>query len=108
MVYALFQTKILFLMICIYIVLSFTFSVFQFIDIDDCVGRPCVNGECIDGVNSYQCRCKPGYEGTNCEEGTKIIKLLYFRKIYTMNNIYQVERYMKMHWWYRGGARPLW
>ena len=36
-------------------------------DVDDCVGSPCRNGECIDGVNSYECKCVPGYQGKNCE-----------------------------------------
>ncbi len=50
------------------------YFVFHFIDTDDCADSPCVNGECIDGVNSYQCTCKPGYEGRNCEKGISALK----------------------------------
>jgi hypothetical protein len=41
--------------------------VFYILDVDDCADSPCANGECIDGVNSYECRCTPGYEGKQCE-----------------------------------------
>lgn len=29
---------------------------------------PCVNGWCIDGVNSYYCSCNQGFQGLNCDE----------------------------------------
>lgn len=30
--------------------------------------RLCLNGgTCIDGVNSYRCRCKRGFTGKNCQ-----------------------------------------
>ena len=45
-------------------------------DIDDCAGGPCVNGKCIDGVNSYECKCNPGYDGTNCENSKGIYEVL--------------------------------
>ena len=45
-----------------------------FSDIDDCAESPCLNeGECVDEVTSYQCECKPGFEGKNCEEFKGII-----------------------------------
>ena len=37
-------------------------------DTDDCKEDPCHNeGYCIDQLNSYQCQCKPGFQGQNCE-----------------------------------------
>lgn len=39
------------------------------IDIDDCVGDPCLNGgQCIDQLGGFRCDCSgTGYEGENCE-----------------------------------------
>ena len=38
------------------------------LDIDDCAPSPCQNGgTCTDGVDSYNCICVAGINGTNCE-----------------------------------------
>ena len=36
-------------------------------NIDECESDPCVEGDCIDQINGYECQCLPGYEGTNCD-----------------------------------------
>ncbi|XP_078658415.1 uncharacterized protein LOC144903853 isoform X5 [Branchiostoma floridae x Branchiostoma belcheri] len=37
---------------------------------DDCCGATCLQGTCVDGVNTYTCNCNPGYEGYRCETNT--------------------------------------
>eukprot|EP00494_Astrolonche_serrata_P007219 UN07246 len=37
-------------------------------NIDDCVGHGCVNGTCVDGLESYTCECDVGYEGDMCDQ----------------------------------------
>ncbi|XP_072047228.1 uncharacterized protein [Amphiura filiformis] len=37
-------------------------------DIDDCDHSRCLHrSTCVDGINSYTCRCLDGYAGTHCE-----------------------------------------
>ena len=35
-----------------------------------CLSNPCQNGgSCVDGLERYDCRCLPGWDGVNCEIG---------------------------------------
>ena len=46
----------------VYIVLT------NVVAVDECVSNPCMNGAtCVDGINTYTCRCDNGYIGFNCE-----------------------------------------
>ncbi|KAK5874740.1 hypothetical protein CesoFtcFv8_027305 [Champsocephalus esox] len=40
----------------------------KYVDGDACLSVPCAhNGVCKDGIGSYTCYCKDGYQGFNCE-----------------------------------------
>ncbi|XP_049806323.1 protein crumbs [Schistocerca nitens] len=34
---------------------------------NECEKHSCINGACIDGIDSYTCDCEPGYEGEFCD-----------------------------------------
>ncbi|XP_063971397.1 fibrillin-2-like isoform X3 [Lytechinus pictus] len=36
-------------------------------NIDDCSPDPCLNGVCVDGVNSFSCNCTTGFTGDTCQ-----------------------------------------
>ena len=43
-------------------------QLFVFSDIDDCAPNPCQNGgTCMDGVASYNCTCRTGFNGSKCQ-----------------------------------------
>lgn len=45
------------------------------INIDECYTKPCSpNGECLDLINGYQCQCKQGWYGYNCDRQVEINK----------------------------------
>ncbi|XP_041473393.1 hyalin-like isoform X2 [Lytechinus variegatus] len=37
------------------------------VDTDQCLSSPCINGVCIDRVNSFECICDPGFDGPICD-----------------------------------------
>jgi hypothetical protein len=37
------------------------------VNTDDCAAAPCMNGACVDGINSFTCDCNVGFEGDTCE-----------------------------------------
>lgn len=40
-------------------------------DINECLFHSCLNNaSCIDGIASFRCQCKPGYEGVFCGNET--------------------------------------
>ena len=46
----------------------------QFLDINECENEDCNGrGECIDGDNSFTCRCQPGFQGKRCESSKSIL-----------------------------------
>ena len=47
----------------------FTVVFWHFADIDECESGPCVNGDCVDGINHWECLCQPGWTGTACDIG---------------------------------------
>ena len=51
--------------------LILSYYYFSFVlDTDDCFNRNCLNGgSCVDGINSYSCKCVTGYIGNHCETG---------------------------------------
>ena len=60
-----------------------------FLDIDDCGNNSCLNGAtCHDLINSYECICVQGYNGTFCEAGyyinfilSDLLKIMHYNKI---------------------------
>ena len=49
---------------------------FVLADIEECSSSPCENGVCNNQVNSYQCNCNAGWEGTNCDGTNNALKKL--------------------------------
>lgn len=49
-----------------YPIIFFAFLICK--DVDNCSSSPCKNGgTCVDGVDSYTCKCPAGFSGKNCQ-----------------------------------------
>ena len=58
------------------------------LEIDECASNPCLNGgSCTDDVDSYNCTCAAGYEGTDC--GTSRLRPLDFTCIFVTGAVIQ-------------------
>lgn len=69
------------------------YSLFFFLDINECLQNPCLfGGTCIDTVGSYVCQCLPGRGGNNCANGKSIFRLVKgYLYCYFMYNIHTLE-----------------
>ena len=56
-----------------FLFLKFTFFALYFSVIDHCQSEPCKNGQCINQVGAFICKCNAGYTGKTCNEGNIII-----------------------------------
>ena len=65
--------------------------------VNDCLSSPCQNNAtCTDDINSYNCTCLSGYEGTNCENG-KDNMYVYLNFILTSKFISQTANIAYIH-----------
>ena len=60
-------------------------------DINECDSNPCLNNAtCNEGINSYNCTCEAGYQGTNCETGTRDFPFISLLLTYSMNGMARI------------------
>ena len=42
----------------------------------ECASNPCVYGDCLEGINRFDCECDLGYVGAKCDQGTICYSIL--------------------------------
>ena len=71
---------------------DYKYTLLKLKDIDDCATNPCRYGaRCVDKVNSYQCVCKSGYSGVNCDIGKFLSWCMYRLDLTLDNSSYHVK-----------------
>lgn len=58
-------------------------QLFCLIDVNECQVQPklCApNGNCVNKNGSYECRCKPGWTGDNCQKGEIIFCFILWKE----------------------------
>ena len=56
-------------------------------DINECVNSPCQNGAtCINTQGGYQCKCKPGFRGNQCEQGNFVFSACILSGVLILND----------------------
>ena len=47
----------------------------NFLDIDECLSKPCINGECSNWPGTYQCVCNDDdVIGKNCDKSEYVVE----------------------------------
>ena len=59
---------LIFLLFDFLLVVGFTGDVCE-TNINDCEGRECNDGVCVDGINQAFCQCQTGKAGADCTKG---------------------------------------
>ena len=68
-------------------------------DVDDCDPNPCLNhGKCVDGVDSYVCKCPRGFAGVNCTEGQELCWEFFSNKSLSSSNQMIFDCYNDFDW----------
>ena len=65
----------------------------------DCSPDPCIYGQCVNGTDSYFCRCISGFTGKLCDKGSNICVLycicLFFLYFYRICRLHYLCKFVK-------------